>query len=178
MTKLHVYQGATRLKSKGLSVRVLCGNLQRGDGFQAGLDVLLLTTVLNVEVLASDVLSLDRSLPAAAALALAALRARRRGGADVGAGGRRGVQHLEASNRNEGEQTAGLLLGVQREVAEDVLLMGTGRSRRSRSQAAPLILKQHVGRVSAANSGQNLDRGTEEISAFSAKRNSSRMLNF
>lgn len=79
------------------------------------------------------------------------------------------MQHLEASNRNEGEQTAGLLLGVQREVAEDVLLMGTGRSRRSRSQAAPLILKQHVGRVSAANSGQNLDRGTEEISGLSAK---------
>lgn len=127
------------------------------------MDVLLLNTVLNVEVLVSDVLSLDRSLPAAAALALAALRARHRGrGGGIGAGGRRGVQHLEASDRNEGEQAAGLLLGVQREVAEDVLLMGTGSSRRSRSQVAPLILKQHVGRVSATNSGQNLDPGTEK----------------
>lgn len=87
------------------------------------------------------------------------------------------MQHLEASDRNEGEQTAGLLLGVQREVAEDVLLMGTGSSRRSRSQAAPLILKQHVGSVSAAKSGQNLDRGTEEISGSSAKQNST-ILNF
>lgn len=138
-------------------MRLLCGNLQRGDGFQTGLNVLLLTAVLNVKVLASGVLSLDRSLPAAAALALAALRTRRCRGARVGAGGRRGVQHLEASDRNEGEQTAGLVLGVQREVAKDVLLMGTGSSRRSRSQAAPLILKQHVGRVSAAKSGQNLD---------------------
>lgn len=85
MTKLHVYQGATRLNNQGVSVRVLCGNLQRGDGFQAGLDVLLLTTVLNVEVLASDVLSLDGSLPAAAELALAALRARHRRGAAVSA---------------------------------------------------------------------------------------------
>lgn len=131
------------------------------------MDVLLLNAVLNVEVLVPGVLSLDRSLPAAAALALAALGARRRGGGSVGAGGRRGVQHLEASDGNEGEQAAGLLLGVQREVAEDVLLMGTGSGRRSRSQVAPLILKQHVGRVSAANSGQDLDPGTEETSGVS-----------
>lgn len=127
------------------------------------MDVLLLNAVLLVEVLASGVLSLGRSLPAAAALALAAVGARCRGGGDIGAGGRWGVQHLEASDGNEGEQTAGLLLGVQGEVAEDVLLMGTGSSRRSRSQVAPLILKQHVGRVSAAHSGQILDPGTEEI---------------
>lgn len=125
------------------------------------MDVLLLIAVLKVEVLVPGVLSLDRSLPAAAALALAALGARRRGGGGIGAGGRRGVQHLEASDGNEGQQAAGLLLGVQREVAEDVLLMGAGSSRRSRSQVAPLILKQHVGRVSAAHSGQNLDPGTE-----------------
>lgn len=133
------------------------------------MDVLLLNTVLSVEVLASGVLSLDRSLPAAAALALAAVGARGRGGGDIGAGGRWGVQHLEASDGNEGEQTAGLLLGVQGEVAEDVLLMGTGSSRRSRSQVAPLILKQHVGRVSAAHSGQSLDPGTEETSGVSVK---------
>lgn len=132
------------------------------------MDILLLNAVLNVEVLASDVLFLDRSLPAAAALALAALGARRREGGGIGAGGGRGVQHLEASDGNEGQQAVGLLLGVQREVAEEVLLMGTGNSKRSRSQVAPLILKQHVGRVSAANSGQNLDPGTEETSGVSA----------
>lgn len=171
MTKSHVYQaGKSKSVGGGGSVRVLCSNLQRGNGFQAGLDVLLLTAVLGVEALAPAVLPLDRPLPAAAALALAALGARRGGGAAVGAGGRRGVQHLEASNGNEGEQTAGLLLGVQREVAEDVLLMGTGSSGRSGSQAAPLILKQHVGRVSAANDSQNLERGTGGISGFSAKK--------
>lgn len=151
-------------------MRVLGGNLQRGDGFQAGLDVLLLSAVSNagVEVvlliglrggqlaLASDVLSsrlepVDRSLPAAAALALAALGAWRRGGGDIGAGGRRGVKHLEPSDRNNGEQTACLLLGVKREVAEDVLVMRTGSSRQTGSQAAPLILKRHIGSVSGVN---------------------------
>lgn len=130
--------GATGPNKEEASVRVLRRDLQRGDGFQAGLDVLLLTSFLNGEVpLASAALSRDRPLlPAAAALALAAL------GAGVGAWGGRRLQHLEAADRKEGEQTAGLLLGVQREVAEDVLLMGAGRSGRRRSQAAPLILKQ------------------------------------
>ena len=96
----------SRRQKNGVSVGVLCGNLQRGDGFQAGLDVLLLSVVpdAGVEafllsgqlVLASDVLSsklrpVDRSLPAAATLALAALGAWRRGGGDISAGGRRGV---------------------------------------------------------------------------------------
>lgn len=89
-------------------MRVLCGNLQRGDGFQAGLDILLLSAVPDAGVeafllsgmmggqlaLASDVLSsrlepVDRSFPAAATLALAALGARRRGRGDISAGGRR-----------------------------------------------------------------------------------------
>lgn len=91
-------------------MRVLSGNLQRGNGFQAGLDVLLLSAVPDTRVetfllsglmggqlvLASDVLSsclepMDRSLPTAATLALAALGAWRRGGGDISAGGRRGV---------------------------------------------------------------------------------------
>lgn len=91
-------------------MRVLCGNLQRGDGFQAGLDVLLLSIVPDAGVeafllsglmggqlcLASDVLSsrlqpVNRALPAAATLALAALGAWRRGGGDISVGGRRGV---------------------------------------------------------------------------------------
>lgn len=90
-------------------MRVLCGYLQRGDGFQAGLDILLLPAVPDARVeafllsglmggqlaLASDVFSrlgpVDRSLPAAATLALAALGARCRGGGDISAGGRRGV---------------------------------------------------------------------------------------
>lgn len=102
--------GSNQGDRKKVSVRVLCGNLQRGDGFQAGLDALLLSAVRDAEVvafllsglmggqlvLASDVLSsrlgpVDRSLPAAATLALAALGARRRGGGDISAGGRRGV---------------------------------------------------------------------------------------
>ena len=37
----------------------------------------------------------------------------------------------------------GLVLGVKREVAEDVLVMRTGRAWQSRGQAALLILKQH-----------------------------------
>ncbi len=84
-------------------MRVLCGNLQRGDGFQACLDVLLLSAVPDARfkffllsslmggqlILASDVLSsslkpLDRSLPAA-------LGAWRRGGGDISAGGRQRV---------------------------------------------------------------------------------------
>lgn len=91
-------------------MRVFCGNLQRGDGFQAGLDVLLLSAIPDARVeafllsglmggqlvLASDVLSsrlepVDRSLPTAATLALTALGAQRRGGGDISAGGRRGV---------------------------------------------------------------------------------------
>lgn len=94
----------------GASVRVLRGDLQRGDGFQAGLHVLLLPAVPGAGVqafllsglmggqlaLASDVLSsalqpVDRALPAAAALALAALGAWRRVGGDISAGGGRGV---------------------------------------------------------------------------------------
>ena len=154
-----------RQKKKGgrVSVRVLRGDLQRGDGFQAGLDALLLPAVPDAGVeafllsgrlaLASDVLSsglqpVDRSLPAAAALALAALGAWRRGGGDISAGGRRGVQHLEPSDRNDGEQTVGLLLGVKREVAEDVLVMRTGSTRQTGCQAASLILKRHIGSVS------------------------------
>lgn len=144
-------------------MRVLRGDLQRGDGFQAGLDALLLSAVPDAGVeafllsgrlaLASDVVSsglqpVDRSLPAAAALALAALGAWRRGGGDISAGGRRGVQHLEPSDRNDGEQTVGLLLGVKREVAEDVLVMRTGSTRQTGSQAASLILKRHIGSVS------------------------------
>lgn len=150
-------------KKRGVSVRVLRGDLQRGDGFQAGLDALLLSAVPDAGVeafllsgrlaLASDVVSsglqpVDRSLPAAAALALAALGAWRRGGGDISAGGRRGVQHLEPSDRNDGEQTVGLLLGVKREVAEDVLVMRTGSTRQTGSQAASLILKRHIGSVS------------------------------
>lgn len=146
-------------------MRVLRGDLQRGDGFQAGLDALLLSAVPDAGVeafllsgrlaLASDVVSsglqpVDRSLPAAAALALAALGAWRRGGGDISAGGRRGVQHLEPSDRNDGEQTVGLLLGVKREVAEDVLVMRTGSTRQTGSQAASLILKRHIGSVSGS----------------------------
>lgn len=111
----------------------------------------------------------DRPLPAAAALALAALGARRRRGGGIAAGGGWGVQHLESSDGNNGEQTAGLLLGVQREVAEDVLVMSAGGSRQTGSQATPLILKRHIGRVSChitARSrsttgigGVNIDRG-------------------
>lgn len=89
-------------------MRVLCCDLQRGDGFQAGLDVLLLSAIADTGVkafllsgrmggqlvLASDVVSsslepVDRSLPAAATLALAALGAWRRGSGDISAGGRR-----------------------------------------------------------------------------------------
>lgn len=85
-------------------MRVFCGNLQRGDGFQAGLHILLLSAVpdAGVEafllsglmggmlVLASDVLSphlgpVDRSLSAAAMLAFTALGARRRGGGGISA---------------------------------------------------------------------------------------------
>lgn len=146
---------------KRVLMRVFCGDLQRGNGFQAGLHVLLLPAVPDAGneafllsgmmggllVLASDVLCsrlqpVDRSVSAAAAtLALAALGARRRGRGDISTRGRWGVQHLEPSNGNNGEQTVGLLLGVQREVAEDVLVMRTGSTRQSRSQAAPLILK-------------------------------------
>ena len=83
-------------------VRVFCGNLQRGDGFQTGLYVLVLSGVAAARVqalllvLASDVLPsclglVDRSLSAAAALALAALWARRRGGGDISAGRGRGL---------------------------------------------------------------------------------------
>lgn len=175
-TNLQVLQGASVPGSyqpdarKGVSVRVLGGDLQRGDGFQAGLDVLLLSAVSDAGVeaflaisltgrqlaLASDLLTcrlqpVDRALPAAATLALAAFGARRRGGGDIGAGGRRGVQHLEPSDRNDGEQTAGLLLGVKREVAEDVLVMRTGSDRQTGGQAAPLILKRHIGSVSGLN---------------------------
>lgn len=139
---------------KEVSVRVLCGDFQRGDGFQAGLDVLLLSTVPNTEVkgfllssqlvLASDVLSsclkpVDRSLPTAATLALAALGSWHQGRGDISGGGRRRLQHLEPSNRNDGKQTVGLLLGVKREVAEDVRVMRTGSTWKCGSQAAPLI---------------------------------------
>lgn len=91
-------------------MRVFCGNLQRGDGFQAGLYILLLSAVSDFGVeafllsglvagqlaVASDVLSFclrteDRSVPAAATLAFAALGAWRHRGADISAGGRRGV---------------------------------------------------------------------------------------
>lgn len=96
-------------------MRVLCGNLQRGDGFHAGLDILLLSAVPNAgvetfllralsrlmggqlvlrlasEVLSSRLRSVDRSLPAAAPLALAALGAQRRGGGDISAGGGQGA---------------------------------------------------------------------------------------
>lgn len=41
----------------------------------------------------------------------------------------------------------GLLLGVKREVAEDVLVMRTGSTRQTGSQATPLILKRHIGSV-------------------------------
>ncbi len=41
----------------------------------------------------------------------------------------------------------GLLLGVKREVAEDVLVMRTGSTRQTGSQAAPLILKRHIGSI-------------------------------
>ena len=44
----------------------------------------------------------------------------------------------------------GLLLGVKREVAEDVLVMRTGSTRQTASQAAPLILKRHIGSVSSS----------------------------
>lgn len=43
----------------------------------------------------------------------------------------------------------GLLLGVKREVAEDVLMMRTGSTRQTGSQAAPLILERHIGRISS-----------------------------
>lgn len=91
-------------------MRILRSNLQRSDGFQAGLDVFLLSAVRDAGVeafllsglmgrqlaVASDVLSsglkpVDGSLPAAATLALAALGAWRRGGGDISAAGRRGV---------------------------------------------------------------------------------------
>lgn len=135
-----------RPRKKQFSVRVFCGDLQRGDGFQAGLDVLLLTAVPNTGVgagvLPSRLRPVDRSVPAAAALALAALGARRRRGADVGGGGRRGVQHLQPSDRDDGEQTVGSLLGVEGEVAEDVLVERTGSGGQTGRQAAPLILKR------------------------------------
>ena len=41
----------------------------------------------------------------------------------------------------------GLLLGVKREVAEDVLVMRTGSTRQTGSQAASLILKRHIGSI-------------------------------
>lgn len=44
----------------------------------------------------------------------------------------------------------GLLLGVKREVAEDVLVMRTGSARQTAGQAAPLILKRHIGRVGSS----------------------------
>lgn len=81
----------TKKNGDGSSVRVLCGDLERGDGFQAGLDILLLSTVPDTEVnfdlivaqLASDVVPdrclgpVDGALRAAATLALAALGAGR-----------------------------------------------------------------------------------------------------
>lgn len=92
-------------------MRIFCGDLQRGNGFQAGLHALLLSAVpdagneafllsgmmggqldLASDVLCSHLQPVDRSVSAAAAtLALAALGARRRGRGDISAGGRRGV---------------------------------------------------------------------------------------
>lgn len=106
----------------------------------------------------------DGALGAAATLTLAALGARRRGG------GGRGVHHLDSADRNNGQQTAGLLLGMQGEVAEDVLVMRAGSSGgQAGSRAAPLILKRHIGRVSRqisarilssiGTSGINIDGG-------------------
>lgn len=146
----YIYQD--KIKRDGRSVGVLRGDLERGDGFQAGLDVLLLPTVAGAEVKVRLVLAqradsrfqpVDGALCAAATLTLAALRARRRGG-------RRRVHRLDAANRNKGQQTAGLLLGMQGEVAEDVLVMGAGSGgRQAGSRGAPLILKRHIGRVSS-----------------------------
>lgn len=127
-------------------MRVLCGDLQRGDGFQAGLDALLLPAVPDPElggalpnVLPPCLGPVDGSFPAAAELSLAALGALLPGGRGLGTGG---GQRLEPPHRNEREQTVGLLLGVEREVAEDVLVLRGGRSRRSGGRAAPLILEQ------------------------------------
>lgn len=124
-------------------MRLFSGDLQRGDGFQAGLDALLLPAVPHPQlggvlrdVLPSCLRPEDGPLPAAAALALDARRALLRGDHGVGAGGGRGGRHLEPPHRNDREQAVGRLLGVKREVAEDVLVLGGGG-------AAPLILEQH-----------------------------------
>lgn len=144
-------------KSKVLT-RVFYSNLQRGNGFQAGLDALFLSVLPGgelgmfllaaVDVVSSRLGPVHGSLPAAAA----APRAGRRGGGadDVGAGRSRGVQHLEPSDRNDGEQRACLLLGVKREVAEDVLVRRTGSAGRLSGSQAPLILERYYWQESAA----------------------------
>lgn len=50
----------------------------------------------------------------------------------------------------------GLLLGVKREVAEDVLVMRTGSTGQSSSQATPLILKRHIGSVKSGFNFANI----------------------
>lgn len=124
----------------------LGGDCKRGDGFQAGLDALLLSAVSHRR---SRVLLVVTTVLASRLQALAAPRALRRGRAGVSGGGRRGAQHLEPPDGDDGEQRANLLLGVEWEVAENVLVRRT--SGRHRGQAAPLILKQHRARVSSAS---------------------------
>lgn len=114
----------------------LGGDCERGDGFQAGLDALLLPAVPHRR--SRVLLTVPAVLPSRLR-ALAALGAPRRGRA--GGGGRRGVQRLEPPDGDDGQQGADLLLGVEREVAEKVLVRRTGGRRRG--QAAPLILEQH-----------------------------------
>ena len=81
--------------------------------------------------------------------ALAGLRAEGGGGGGGGGGGAGGGglggQHLDAPHGAEGEQAAGGLLGVQGEVAEEVLQRDAGTALHAGSQAAPLMLKQHGG---------------------------------
>lgn len=106
-----------------------------------------LVLLLPSRLLSSHLWLVNRSLHAAAGLlALAALGAQRWGEVDIiSAGGRRGAQHLDASNRVHGEQAPDLLLGVKGEVAEQVLVVRAGSTRHIGGQAAPLILEQHIG---------------------------------
>lgn len=126
---------------KQRSLMRLGGDFKRGNGFQAGLDTLLLSAVFGES--GGGVLLMVSNVLARCLRSLAALRALHRGRADVGGGGRWGVWRLQPPDGDDWEQRADLLLGVEREVAEDVLVKRSGGSRRRRGQAAPLILKQH-----------------------------------